>query len=93
MITRPSFETIESLRRTLQKLQETSDTVEGVASMADLKRILLNRIAEIEVTMALAPAAAEAAKISDPSALIPPSLAGTDSSKKTAATTELAQLD
>ena len=45
-----------------------------MADRADLKRILLNRIAELEVTMALAPADGETESASNPAALVPPSV-------------------
>ena len=47
---RPSFDTLVSLRATLQKLE----TEVSSADYASLKRRLLNRIAELELRQALA---------------------------------------
>lgn len=69
----PSPETLGSLRATLQKLEQTNDP-EG-ESFPDLKRILLARIAELELVEALeateapAEATAEVAELAD---VVPP---------------------
>jgi hypothetical protein len=47
---RPSFDTLISLRATLQKLE----TEDPSADYASLKRRLINRIAELELRQALA---------------------------------------
>lgn len=93
MTARPSAETIESLHLILKKVQQSSDTAQDEASLADLKRILLNRIAELEVTMVLEPADAEVAKVSDPSALVPPSVVEGDRVEESSTPTEPAKLD
>jgi hypothetical protein len=59
MTARPSKETLESLRVTLQRLEQTIDPSADAQSLADLKRILLGRIAELEALNALLPAASE----------------------------------
>ena len=42
-------DTIESLRVTLQEVERTMDAVHDSADLAELKRILLDRIAELEI--------------------------------------------
>jgi hypothetical protein len=49
---RPSSEIIQSLRATLQKLEEGFASVEDQPVMAELKRILLLRIADMEFVTA-----------------------------------------
>jgi hypothetical protein len=53
MSARPSSETLESLRVTLQKLEQTTDA--NGQDIAELKQILLNRIAELEALSAIGP--------------------------------------
>ena len=50
MTHRPLHETIESLRRTLQQLEESSET--DANTMAVFKSIVLKRIAELEISHA-----------------------------------------
>jgi len=50
---RPTSELIQSLRVTLQKLEENFASLEDQPVMAELKRILLLRIADIEAVDAL----------------------------------------
>ena len=45
---RPASELIQSLRSTLQKLEETCASPEDETLLAELKRILLLRIADLE---------------------------------------------
>ena len=45
-------DTIESLRVTLQEVEQTMEAVHGSADLAELKRILLDRIAELEIDQA-----------------------------------------
>ncbi len=59
MTARPTQETLESLRVTLQKLEQTTDLASDGHDVIELKRILLNRIAELEALNALQPASAE----------------------------------
>ncbi len=56
MTVRSAQETLESLRITLQKLEQTSDTASDRQDVAELKQILMNRIAELETLHALQPA-------------------------------------
>jgi len=48
MSVRPTVEAIESLRATLQKLEENFASVEHEPVLAELKRLLLLRIAQLE---------------------------------------------
>jgi len=52
---RPARETLDSLRVTLQKLEQTKDATSDGPDAAELKQILLNRIAELETLQALQP--------------------------------------
>jgi hypothetical protein len=72
---RPHFNTLESLRTTLQKLEQSSDSDQDEASMAELKRVLLNRIADLELSQALERTAEITAEPPLPSELVPPTLA------------------
>ena len=92
MAPRSSKETLESLRVTLQKLEQTTDSPSNGQDIAELKQILLNRIAELEALSAMGPAEAESAP-SSPSDL-PPLVKGTEETeKRTADATPLEQLD
>lgn len=55
MTVRPTQETLESLRLTLQKLEQTTDPASDGHDVIELKQILLNRIAELEALSALLP--------------------------------------
>src|SRR4051794_30547117 len=57
---RPASELIQSLRLTLQKIEENFASAEDEPNIAELKRILLLRIADIEATEALRKAEASA---------------------------------
>ncbi len=72
MTARSPKETLESLRVTLQKLEQTSYAASDTQDIAELKQILLNRIAELEALSAMEPTEIESAP-SSPSDL--PSLA------------------
>ncbi len=64
MTPRPPRETLESLRVTLHKLEQTTDSASDGQDVAELKQILLNRIAELETLNALSPADPEPAAAS-----------------------------
>jgi hypothetical protein len=53
MSARSAQETLDSLRVTLQKLEQTTDPASNGQDVAELKQILLNRIAELETLQAL----------------------------------------
>ncbi len=92
MSARSSKETLESLRVTLQKLEQTTDSPSNGQDIVELKQILLNRIAELEALSAMGPTEAESAP-SSPSDL-PPLAKGTEEMvKKAADATPLEQLD
>jgi hypothetical protein len=59
MASRSSKETLESLRVTLQKLEQTTDSSSNRQDVTALKQILLNRIAELEALSAIEPAEVE----------------------------------
>jgi hypothetical protein len=52
---RPSTETIEVLFRTLLEVEQQLDPVSDAASIAELKRIVLQRIAVLEIERAREP--------------------------------------
>jgi hypothetical protein len=60
---RPSAETKESLRITLEKVQECFHSPENEPAMVELKHIILQRIADLEAMEAFAPAEAEVAPL------------------------------
>ena len=60
MTGRPSREILESVRLTLQKLEQATDRTSDGHEIAELKQILLNRIAELEALNLLEPAQAAA---------------------------------
>src|SRR3954451_25344776 len=60
MQARPSSELIQSLRLTLQKIEENFTSAEDEPNIAELKRILLLRIADIEAVETLREAEASA---------------------------------
>jgi hypothetical protein len=93
MTPRSSKETLESLRITLQKLEQSPGSPSDTQDIAELKQILLNRIAELEALSAMGPTEVESASPS-PSDL--PSLAVVteeDGVKKAADATSLEKLD
>jgi len=96
MVPRPKKDTLESLRVTLQQLEQTADPARDADSMAQLKRVLMNRIADLELLEALTTEDVEAAGLSSPAELVPPatvdtSLPGEDEKDSTHPT--LAPLD
>ena len=53
MTRRPTPKSLESLRVTLQKLEQTEDPDSGEHSISELKRVVLNRIADLELSKKL----------------------------------------
>jgi hypothetical protein len=53
MTLRPPRETVESLRLTLQSLEQSADPTSNPDEVAELKQILLKRIADLEILDAL----------------------------------------
>jgi hypothetical protein len=78
---RPAYETLESLRLTLLKVEQSADPDQDAEALAELKRILLQRIAELEAIQALELAAAQTADNPSPADPIPPESATADDSK------------
>lgn len=68
---RPTADTLESLRVTLQKLEQTADPAYDSPHLASLKSVLLNRIADLEIAEASGPINAETAMASSRAGLIP----------------------
>jgi hypothetical protein len=63
MVHRPAAELIQSLRAALQKVEDTFVSPEDQPNIAELKRILIHRIADLEfVGAAVAMSNAEEAK-------------------------------
>ncbi len=62
MAIRPSYELLEALRLSLQKLEQGIDPVEDVRVMAELKRMLVLRIAELEAQNTIEMASIETAE-------------------------------
>jgi hypothetical protein len=87
---RSACDTLRSLRITLQKLEQNFDPDGDASAMAELKRILLNRIAELELVGTLESRNGDQADTSDPSEL--PALmqsAATDGPPQTLAKTKI----
>ena len=93
MAPRSSKETLESLRVTLQKLEQTTDSPSNGQDVAELKQILLNRIAELEALSAMQPAEVES--VPQAPSDLPPLAVTTDEDgvKKTSDSIPLEQLD
>lgn len=76
MSLRAPKDTIESLRLTLQRLEQTSDAAQDPEARAELRRILLLRIANLEALEALksgtAQEALEIPRPAPPSPVAPP---------------------
>jgi hypothetical protein len=88
---RPAHETLESLRLTLLKIEQTAEPDQDREALADLKRILLQRIAELEAVQALESSAAlesasgQTEDKPNPAELVPPASVTEDDSNDTAA--------
>jgi hypothetical protein len=89
-VIRPSNDVLESLRVTLQKLEHGLDPIHDAPAMAELKRMVLLRIAELEAVDALQHAVVETAETAEV-LWLPPYLAVTEGvpGKETANTTQL----
>ncbi len=69
---RPTPKSLESLHVTLQKLEQTGDPGKDDASISELKRVVLNRIADLELSKTLVSGDDEAEPHPDPTDLVPP---------------------
>ncbi len=65
MVSRPTLDTLESLRITLQKLEHGLDSLQDATAMAELKRSILLRIAELEAANTLQHDAASVLRTDD----------------------------
>ena len=54
MVFRPKHETVEALRLTLRRLEDASDPAQDAGAFAELKQIILNRIAILQAQEPLA---------------------------------------
>lgn len=72
---RPAPGTLESLRATLQKLEQSDAPAEDPQSFSELKRILLSRIADLELAQALEAADPATDEVSETPDLVPPASA------------------
>ncbi len=68
---RSTAETLESLRATLQKLEQSPAAAANPQSFSELKRVLLNRIAELELAQTLEASDPATDKAPDPADLVP----------------------
>jgi hypothetical protein len=94
MIPRAPRETLESLRVTLHRLEQTTDSASDGQDVAELKQILLNRIAELETLNALNPQDPDHAPATAPSDLPPLAAVTEEESNKVAMeTVPLEKLD
>ena len=74
MSLRPTPQTLESLRLTLQNLEQTADPTSDPQELAELKGILLKRIADLEVLDALSSQSAVSAASDEQSNAAPADL-------------------
>jgi hypothetical protein len=72
MKARPAHETLESLRLTLLKVEQSVEPGHDEEALAELKHILLQRIAELEAIQVVESAEAQIAAKPDPATLVPP---------------------
>lgn len=92
MSLRPDESVLNSLRVTLQKLEQDPSVAENSESLASFKSIILNRIADLEMATTLAPAEAETAP--SPSDLVSPASIAQDApQQETTALNPLEKLD
>lgn len=78
---RPAHETLDSLRLTLLKVEQSVEPDKNAETMAELKRILVHRIAELEAIQALESAGAQTADKPNPADLVAPASVTVDDSK------------
>jgi hypothetical protein len=67
---RPTPKSLESLRLTLQQLEQTGNPND--ASISELKRVILNRIADLELAKKLETSDSEIDNAPGPADLVPP---------------------
>jgi hypothetical protein len=69
---RPTPKSLESLHVTLQKLEQTGDPGQDNVWISKLKRVLVNRIADLELSKTFESEDYEIDKAPEPADLIPP---------------------
>jgi len=67
---RPTQKTLQSLHVTLQKLEQTEDPAQDEESISELKRVLLNRIVDLELSKTLETGESEIEDKPEPADLI-----------------------
>jgi hypothetical protein len=94
---RPTQKTLESLHVTLQKLEQTENSAQDEESISELKRVLLNRIVDLELSKTLETGEPETENKPEPADLIAPQReaekASPDQVGDPTDTTALAKLD
>lgn len=91
---RPTPESLESLRLTLQKLEQSGDARKNDTSISELKRVVLNRIADLELAKKLAIKDEEVDNAPEPADLIPlPPMAEEDPREEAVGEIQLDKLD
>ncbi len=78
---RPAHETLDSLRLTLLKIEQSAEHDKDAEAMVELKRILLRRIAELEAIQAVESASAQSADEPQPADLVAPASVKADDSQ------------
>jgi hypothetical protein len=89
---RPAHETLESLRLTLVKVEQSAEPEQDAEALAELKRILLHRVAELEAIEAIESAThatPESADQPNPADLVTPASMTVDDPKDIVADAEL----
>jgi hypothetical protein len=69
---RPTLKSLESLNLTLQNLEQTQSPGKDDAGITELKRVLLNRIADLELSKTLETEDDKSDKAPEPADLVPP---------------------
>jgi hypothetical protein len=80
---RPNPKSLETLHLTLQKLEQTSDPGKDDASIFELKRALLSRIVDLELSKTIETNDDEIEKAPEPSDLVPPPSIGEERTPET----------
>ncbi len=80
---------MESLRLTLLKVEQSAEPEQDAEALAELKRILVQRIAELEAIQAIESAAAQTADEPKPADLVPPASVTVEDSKDIVADADL----
>lgn len=90
---RPDEAILDSLRVTLQKLEQDPSAAENAESLSSFKNIILNRIADLEMAAKLGPVDAGITPPPAPSDLVLPASIAQDGPQLETASTQLEKLD